>query len=306
MRVEFPDGRKVWRTTAQLKGPDGESAVPEKKAAAPAVPKKSPSVPKAKKAGGGADDPFQVGMQLHFFEHPARWLPVGPLSGPAAGVPAPFRLPSHPTAVVVFCYCCCCCCGGVVVTAARAALQIAVKALKEAAVKDAGYKKKGKADATNEELIEVVVLYSKAMAKLDAAINSDAVKGTVQSALQGKLDTVTKRVGSLKEKVAELEIGADLGSAIEAAGIGAAPAAPAAPAEPAPAPAEPEPAAAADAPAAAAPAAVGNPDDFQEVTEEVRLQTSRIYFISKLAQQPLKNTHVDPPSHPRFKRGTPD
>eukprot|EP01052_Picozoa_sp_SAG31_P026038 SAG31_NODE_2329_length_5933_cov_5.949263_1_plen_463_part_00 len=113
--------------------------------------------------------------------------------------------------------------------------KIAVEALKSAATRDAAYKKM-KDDFKAEDLIEVAVLYAKATASLQSAISCDTVKGTVQNALQGKLDTVTKRVISLKEKASELGIMADLEQAVGAMGTST----PAPASEPEPEP-EPEP-----------------------------------------------------------------
>eukprot|EP01051_Picozoa_sp_SAG22_P023483 SAG22_NODE_6079_length_903_cov_1.172886_1_plen_144_part_01 len=71
IRVEFPDGRKVWRQVSQVQGPDGTPAVAAAAAPAPAPsPKKAPAVPGGKKkagggggGGGGGNDPFQTAVK---------------------------------------------------------------------------------------------------------------------------------------------------------------------------------------------------------------------------------------------------
>jgi hypothetical protein len=179
VRVEFDDGRKVWRVVSQIKPPDyvpGSEVAP---APAPAPAPATPRIPKAKKSDASGGDDFKV----------------------------------------------------------------AVAALKEAATKDAKYKKAD--DDEKPALLPVVIsLYEAAESKLDAAINGGNVKGTVKSALEGKLETVIKRVAALKSKADSSGAASTAGTedAVDETTAGVSDTAPAAPVEPAEAqPSEPHP-----------------------------------------------------------------
>ena len=78
--------------------------------------------------------------------------------------------------------------------AGNASFRAAIDVLKVAAKKDAAYKKEAEADRPSL-IVDVVVQYSVAEARLAAALASGNVQGTVKAALEGKLEAVKKRKG---------------------------------------------------------------------------------------------------------------